>query len=149
MLPAPIMPMFMVVLRETVGMAAQAAGTGVLSSCCSHRYAMPLPAMCMSTSDQLRGVLGRAPSRAAIRTATASQVITFGAGRDHALDATSCASTDTPPDASVTTVTSQPSPSAWIAGMATQISVHSAGDDQLLAAGRLDHVHHLAGLPRC
>ncbi|MBP2468221.1 hypothetical protein JOH52_004312 [Sinorhizobium meliloti] len=58
--------------------------------------------------------------------------------------ATSWASTEVPPDASVTTVTSQPSPSAWIAG-ATHISVHR--EDELLAAGGLDRVHDLLILP--
>ena len=65
-----------------------------------------------------------APSRAAIPTATAIQVIMFAPAAIMRWIATSWASIEMPPDASVTTVTSQPSPRAWIVGIATQTSVH-------------------------
>ena len=52
-----------------------------------------------------------------------------------------------PPDASVITVTSQPSPAAWIDRHRDADLGPQAGDDQLLAAGRLDDVHHILVLP--
>ncbi|MHC2545925.1 hypothetical protein FB001_10147 [Ensifer sp. SEMIA 135] len=74
---------------------------------------MPLPAA-------RRHVRGQPRCHSA---ATASQVIMFAPAMIMRWMATSWASTEVPPDASVTTVTSQLSPSAWIAG-ATHISIH-------------------------
>src|SRR5689334_16263995 len=61
--------------------------------------------------------------------------------------AMSCASGETPPEASVTTYTSYPSAIAWIAGIAQTHLRPQGGDDEFFPAGLLHCFDHAPVLP--
>ena len=95
------------------------------SSCSSQASAIPLPPPWSKRTCASASVVdSRAQSRCH-SLITAIQVMGTTPACSMRRTAMSCVSALPPPLASVTTKTSYPSPSAWMAGMATQISVHS------------------------
>src|ERR1700693_3986143 len=92
-------------------------------SCCSQAKATALAPPCSRTTLATpAAVFSRAQSRCHSPN-TASQVIGTAPAATMRRTAISWASAETPPEASVTMNTSYPPPSAWIAGIARQISV--------------------------
>ncbi len=79
--------------------------TGVLRSCCSERKAIPLPAACCTSTCASSAACSVQAQSRCHSEATASQVIMFAPAAIMRWIATSWASTETAPDASVTTVT--------------------------------------------